>query len=499
MKRIYAALVGLTLLVSSAQGANYQFTTVADTAGGSFTQLFIPAINNSGTVVFRGIKDVNGSSLDGIYSAAPTGVIADANDARFASFGDPSISNTGIIVFDAFEDGGLDNGIYSGAAGANNPPATLLYDTSDEFSCLFNPSVNSSGLVAFRGETLSIGGNCDSVLNVPAGIYAGSDSENFILIADNSGGTPDDFIDVDFEPRINDDGTVVFTAERNSGEIGVYTGNGGSLTTVVEGGGVFFSFQGSSINCAGMVAFVAFSAAGGGFSIMKGDGSEEAATVIDSNSVLSDFRQPSINCRETIAFTATGENFGPPGLYTIADGVVSKIIEKGDTLEGLTVEQITFSNTGLNDNNQIVFLARLSDDDPLSADNRYIFIVNTTDSDGDGTADDVDTDDDNDGVLDGEDAFPLDPDESADTDSDGIGNNADTDDDGDGILDDFEVENDLDPLDSADALEDRDGDGFSNAAEYRARTNIDDPLSTPDDNAAAVQVILELLLNKDSE
>ena len=45
------------------------------------------------------------------------------------------------------------------------------------------------------------------------------------------------------------------------------------------------------------------------------------------------------------------------------------------------------------------------------------------------------TDDDGDGVLDVNDAFPLDATESLDTDADGIGNNADTDDDGDGFDD----------------------------------------------------------------
>ena len=44
-------------------------------------------------------------------------------------------------------------------------------------------------------------------------------------------------------------------------------------------------------------------------------------------------------------------------------------------------------------------------------------------------------DDDNDGVLNADDAFPQDPDESVDTDGDGIGDNADTDDDNDGVSD----------------------------------------------------------------
>ena len=57
------------------------------------------------------------------------------------------------------------------------------------------------------------------------------------------------------------------------------------------------------------------------------------------------------------------------------------------------------------------------------------------DTDKDGTPDSQDYDDDNDGVLDENDAFPLDPKETTDLDGDGIGDNADTDDDGNGIVD----------------------------------------------------------------
>ena len=68
------------------------------------------------------------------------------------------------------------------------------------------------------------------------------------------------------------------------------------------------------------------------------------------------------------------------------------------------------------------------------------------DSDGDGMSNDADKDDDNDGVLDEDDAFPLNADESLDTDNDGQGNNADPDDDNDGVLDAEELMNGTDPL-----------------------------------------------------
>tara|TARA_R110000851_G_scaffold186204_1_gene335503 strand:+ start:253 stop:3225 length:2973 start_codon:yes stop_codon:yes gene_type:complete len=82
------------------------------------------------------------------------------------------------------------------------------------------------------------------------------------------------------------------------------------------------------------------------------------------------------------------------------------------------------------------------------------------DTDGDGIDDDTDTDDDNDGVLDTNDAFPLDATEDTDTDGDGIGNNADTDDDNDGTLDTA----DAFPLDATEDT-DTDGDGTGNNAD----------------------------------
>jgi len=84
-------------------------------------------------------------------------------------------------------------------------------------------------------------------------------------------------------------------------------------------------------------------------------------------------------------------------------------------------------------------------------------------------------DTDGDGVDDASDAFPLDPTESVDTDGDGIGNNGDTDDDGDGLPDAFEIDNGLDPLDSADASLDADNDGMSNLEEYQQGTDLFNP------------------------
>ncbi|WP_068545421.1 FG-GAP-like repeat-containing protein [Thalassotalea crassostreae] len=97
-------------------------------------------------------------------------------------------------------------------------------------------------------------------------------------------------------------------------------------------------------------------------------------------------------------------------------------------------------------------------------ENSSLPIEEFVDTDGDGYADNgglaPDNDDDNDSVIDSEDAFPLEPNESKDTDFDGIGNNQDKDDDGDLVAD----YDDAFPLD-ANESKDSDGDGIGNNAD----------------------------------
>ena len=106
-------------------------------------------------------------------------------------------------------------------------------------------------------------------------------------------------------------------------------------------------------------------------------------------------------------------------------------------------------------------------------------LLNYVDTDGDGIEDRFDTDDDNDGVLDVNDAFPLDALESQDTDHDGIGNHADLDDDNDGLSDKIEIVFGLNPLNGNDANADRDNDGFSNGLEIALGTNMYSASSKP--------------------
>lgn len=89
---------------------------------------------------------------------------------------------------------------------------------------------------------------------------------------------------------------------------------------------------------------------------------------------------------------------------------------------------------------------------------------------------------------------------SSDTDGDLSGDFADEDDDGDGMADVFEIANMLDPLNSADAAGDIDGDGISNLVEYQTGSDInhrhgdvnDDDAITLADVVLLKRIVLEL-------
>ncbi len=115
---------------------------------------------------------------------------------------------------------------------------------------------------------------------------------------------------------------------------------------------------------------------------------------------------------------------------------------------------------------------------------------NQEDLDNDGLGDICDPDRDGDGVDNGPDIFPDDPNESLDSDGDGMGDNIDPDADNDGIPDRIEVALGLNPLDPSDAALDLDGDGYSNLAEYRAGTNINDKNDHPGNLSASYSKLI---------
>lgn len=191
---------------------------------------------------------------------------------------------------------------------------TRIADTSGEFSSFSDsgghgaPAVNEHGVVAFFAN-LDSGGS---------GIFTGSGGPT-TTIADTAGPfasfeqEPVMGIFIAASPDINHVGRVVFYAELDGGERGVFTGDGVSTTTIEDSSGPHADFGiFPSINSSGAVAYMAV-LDGGGEEIIRMDGAETtiASTLAGFNSLA---RIASLNDFGVVAFLGT-LNSGVQGVF----------------------------------------------------------------------------------------------------------------------------------------------------------------------------------------
>lgn len=182
------------------------------------------------------------------------------------------------------------------------------------------PAINASGTVAYA--------QIDSANNT-AGVYSGSGGA-VTTIADlnttTSGGQNFTYFGNSGSVHINDSGTVGFTAGLNSGGEGIYTGNGGALTTITDRGAGFNLLSSGGINNSGEVSFTGFPTTGDDIGVYKGSGgslttiatyNDQAPGAFDSFGSL-----PDINDSGTVVFDANGAT----GVYTGDGGATTKII-----------------------------------------------------------------------------------------------------------------------------------------------------------------------------
>ena len=117
---------------------------------------------------------------------------------------------------------------------------------------------------------------------------------------------------------LNDSGTAAFERTFFDGEIQVVeivTSSGGQLTTVADTRGPFSSFG---------------------------------------------FRPPSLNNEGDVAFLADLDT-GGSGIFVGLDPVEDRVISTGDTLDGATIQNLTFCEEGLSDSGELAFVATLED------------------------------------------------------------------------------------------------------------------------------------------
>ncbi len=247
---VVACLVALSASAGAAQAEPYTFIKIAEATGESFFDRFDnrPAVNADGVVAFKG-GYLGGS---GIYtgSGGPTTTIADSS-GEFAQFGEPSINAGGTVAFFASPKTG-GTGIYTHKAGTITPIALSSGPIFSGFNSEL--SINSGGTVAFYGQRAQTAGNG------VVGIYTGNGGPITTVVQN----TDPDFAAIGVRQSINDAGTVAFIARPSAASTaaGIFTRNASVTQQIVEaslpGAGSIFNGapDAPSINSTGTVAFV---------------------------------------------------------------------------------------------------------------------------------------------------------------------------------------------------------------------------------------------------
>ncbi len=291
------------------------------------------------------------------------------------------ISNHSLITTD-----GHTSTIIAGPTGPNNLAYTYAHVLS----------LNNSSYVAFRGYA-------PDTPNWTYGILASNGTTTYKIAADSANGGSFEAIS-NWALSINDNGLVAFGAKPVGGDYRIYVGDGlsppseindhwGSVPAVTNDGTVAYrnesifeiEIQNSTstlllpgtpiggcmpdINDLGVVAFAA--TIDGVKKIVIGDGISPP-TYIDG-SMYSGLTlgyvfdggasDCAINNKGLVAFGAYKDQLELDhyGIFVGPDPVADKVIKAGDLLDGVAVENLTFSRNGLNNLGQIAFLAYMSD------------------------------------------------------------------------------------------------------------------------------------------
>ena len=286
-----------------------------------FVQIgFNPSMNDLGQVSFAarvdGRRKPDTESILRGSGRKLTTIASTAGQFNFFGF-DTSISNTGEVAFKAEldEEFGFDEGLFSGSGRGITThylTSTSPFDGSDS-----RPSINDLGVIGF-----------DESVDFDSGIFAGREGA-FTTIA---GPDPDVFVQ---KPVLNDSGTAAFYrsfSDQTTGEFveEVVTGSGGPLTTIADTRGAFGSFG---------------------------------------------FRPPSLNDDGDVAFHATLDDFVTSGIFVGPDPTADRVIATGDTLDGATVQGLTFCEEGLGDSGHLAFIAQLEDADSPDGFRMAVFLA----------------------------------------------------------------------------------------------------------------------------
>ena len=380
----------------------YRFTLVGhtdfDVGPTPVNDLFIARLNNQGTLAFQALDVVPNSFGETTYYSVFTGdqhlgpltLIHESFNAP--QFGRLDINDQGSLVFE-YQEGdevGLflsRNGILRTlrdfaptGPGSSSRAYTARIDNQD--TVVFVDRVSGVRLVAHRNgvETVLVDGNLMAGIGPLRDIGA---------------------------PALNENGDVLFAAQRLDGSRGLFMVNSRVATptiqTILADYSVDLQFSTGSydLNDAGVVVYV--DRQGGQFQLGSNLIGPAAARIDAFNTSYEDIFQVVINNQGDIAIRGTSVANGREGVYTGPDPVVDKVLAAGDFLAGALVTSNPsvggIEEIDINDCGQIAFVVDFRR--PLVLTDREIAVRADPPGCGQNSAPDLDQDGINDLIEDG--------------------------------------------------------------------------------------------------
>jgi hypothetical protein len=243
---------------------------------------FVPALNDRGTVVVRGLLSQGSAILDSKILLAKAG--DQIGGQTLTSFGLPAINNDGTVAFVGSSPSG--SGIFTQTAVVATSGESIEGLTLTSFG---PPAINDRGTVAFQSW---LSGEIATAIFTPTAVL--------VKVGDTIGGKT--LTDLSFAPALNSSGSVAFMGVFPGGT-GVFTQNALlEQTGDTIGGRKLTSFGSPVLNDTGLVAFFATYPGGEGIFTQTSLIAKTGDTICGKT--LIGVGQPAINSSGAVAFTA---------------------------------------------------------------------------------------------------------------------------------------------------------------------------------------------------
>ena len=342
-RTVYACAIASVATAASAAPEDYDFTPLLPrTALAWPLKNGVPALAADGRSALEADLAGPGAGLYRIGGRQPAVPVAQAS--RFNRFGDLSSNASGQVAFEGSPANALGEGIFR-SDGRRLVQIAGSRDLGDFDFVNVGPSVNARGEVAFIGERI-VGGE------YIGGVWAGNGGAVSALV-DESG-------EMDYfsgNPALNAARDVAFLGGRDDGVYGVFLARPGqALQTVFDSRATgAFVYSDPVINESAEVAFgTYYNLPQGGTVYGIHVASAGTLRTVAQGSGIFGFRQPSLNNRGQVAFIVE-PNYPDQVLVTGPDLVADRVIGTGDMLEGRRVAGVLFGRQGLNDAGQLAF------------------------------------------------------------------------------------------------------------------------------------------------